>query len=93
MLLEASRLPLLADKAVSPPSSLELHQGEGTWKEEGGSECLVHVACKATRMILVLLPKQPLVFSSSCKVREEIVFLSAEFSMELLGMHRQSGTT
>lgn len=93
MLLKGYRLPLPADKAVAPPSSLELHQSEGIWKEGGGSECLVQVACKATRMILVLLPKHPLVFSSSCKVREEIGFLSAEFSVELLGTQRPSGRT
>lgn len=43
MLLEGSALPLLVDKAVAPPSSLELHQGKGIWKEEGGSKCLVRL--------------------------------------------------
>lgn len=37
MLLEGSTLPLLIDKAVAPPSSLELHQGKGIWKEDGGA--------------------------------------------------------
>lgn len=65
--------------------SLELHHGKGIWKEEGSSEWLAQItcmSCKATRMILVFLPKHALVFSRSGKLREEIVFLSAEFSLD-----------
>lgn len=49
------------------------------------------MACKATRMISVWLPKHPRVFSHSGKLGEEIGFPSAEFSLQLLGRHRQSG--
>lgn len=46
--------------------------------------------CNTTRIILVLPPKHSLVFLCSGKRREEIGFLAAEFSLELLGMHRKS---
>lgn len=65
-------MPPLVDKGVAPPRSNELHQGV-TLEGGGGSESIVQVTSvlyKATRMILVLLPKHPLVFPCSSKFRE-----------------------
>lgn len=91
-MLKESRLSVLAVKDVAPRSSLELHWCKGMWKEKEGSECVVQVSCmpcNTARMILALPPKHSL-FSCNGKSREEIDFLSVEFLLELLGMHRKS---
>lgn len=96
MRLKGSRLSVLAVGDVGPPSSLELHWCKGIWEEKRCSECVVQVSstscmpCNGARMVLPLPPKHSLIFSCSGKRREEIDFLSSEFSLELLGMHRKS---
>lgn len=93
MLLKESRLSVLVVKGLAPPSSLELDWCKGIWKGKGGSKSIVQlscVSCSTTRMVLALPPKHSLLFSCRGKQREEIGFLSAEFSLELLGMLRKS---